>query len=142
MVRTLASKPAMLAVTAAASLLAGGCGSGKKFANKPRSPSPVTITATVSQGRINLSPTKIGAGPITLSVANLSQKTVALKLDPVDGTSGRATSGPINPQGTAELNTEVETGSYRVSARGAPVTSAGLQVGAKRKSSQNDLLLP
>ena len=143
MVSNSARKPfTVLAASAAVSLLAAGCGGTKHFANKARGPAPVTIAASVSQGKINLSPPNIGAGPITLSVANLSQKTVAVKLEPVDGTSGRASSGPINPQGTAELNVEVKPGSYRVSAKGGAVTGADLRVGTKRKSSQNDLLLP
>lgn len=132
----------LLAVMATSSLLATGCGQQAKFANKPRQPSPVTVTASITQGRISLSPPKIGAGPIVLSVANLSRQTLSVKLEPVDAGKGLASSGPISPDGTAQLSVDVEQGSYRVSARGASVAPAELAVTAERQSSQNDVLLP
>ena len=133
--------PCLLAAASTAAF-ATGCGEQKQYANDPRPPSPVTITAAVSEGRVSLSPGKVGAGPITLSVANLGGKTVEVKVEPLDAGVGRAESGPINPQGTAQLSVEVEEGTYRVSARGAPVAPADLDVGRKRPSAQNDLLQP
>jgi hypothetical protein len=139
--RSLPLHPCVL-TAALAAVAAGGCGESKQYANHTRPPTPVTIAAAVSQGRISLSPGKVGAGPITLSVANLGQRTVEVKMEPVDAGSGRAESGPINPQGTAQLNVDVVQGTYRVTAHGAQVSPANLAVGSKRPSAQNDLLTP
>src|SRR5205807_10190666 len=54
-----------LGATTAALLLAG-CGSGSHYANNPRPPSPITITAAISGNRVGVSPTRFGAGRITL----------------------------------------------------------------------------
>jgi len=139
--RSLPLHPCLL-TAALAAVTVGGCGEVPQYANHTRPPSPVTIAAAVSQGRISLSPGQVGAGPITLSVANLGPRTVEVKMEPLDAGTGRAESGPINPQGTAQLNVDVEEGTYRVTARGAQVSPANLAVGRKRPSAQNDLLNP
>jgi hypothetical protein len=133
--------PCLLAAASTAAF-ATGCGEQTQYANDKRPPTPVTITAAVSQGKLSLSPTKVGAGPITLAVANLGGKTVEVKVEPLDAGAGRAESGPINPQGTAQLNVNVEQGTYRVTAHGAPIAPADLDVGRERPSAQNDLLQP
>jgi hypothetical protein len=118
-----------------------GCGEQKDFANTPRPPANITVSAAITRGRIDISPSKVGGGPMTLSVANLSKKTVEVKIEPTSSGSGRASTGPISPQGTASVSLDVETGSYTVSASGGN-RSATLEVGPKRKSSQNQLLQP
>ena len=118
-----------------------GCGGQEDVASKPRPAANVTISAAVARGRIELSPTKVGGGPITLSVANLSSKTVEVKIDPADSGSGRASTGPISPQGTASVALTVNPGAYTVSASGGN-RSATLAVGPPRKSAQNQLLQP
>lgn len=132
---------AFVVAFAAVPVLMAGCGAQKDFANTPRPPANVTISAAITQGRIDLSPAKIGGGPITLSVANLSKRTVELKIEPAESGSGRAASGPITPQGTASVSLVVQPGSYKVSASGG-TKSTTLDVGEQRKSAQNQLLQP
>jgi hypothetical protein len=132
---------AFVVALAAAPVLVSGCGSQKDFANHPRPPANVTISAAITQGRIDLSPAKIGGGPITLSIANLSKRTVELKIEPAESGAGRAASGPITPQGTASVSLNVEPGSYKISATGG-TRSTILAVGDQRKSAQNQLLQP
>src|SRR3954451_10167258 len=55
----------VLGATAAA-LLVAGCGSENDYANNPRPPSPITITASINDGRVEVSPERFGAGPVTL----------------------------------------------------------------------------
>src|SRR3954451_5496761 len=47
-----------------------GCGGGKDFANDPRPPTPVNITAAISDQRVTVSPRKVGAGPVVIIIAN------------------------------------------------------------------------
>src|SRR5438270_3335601 len=97
-----------LGATAAALLLAG-CGSGSHYANNPRPPSPITITAAISGNRVEVSPTRFGAGPITLVVTNQTQRLRDLVLESAGRGPGPAAqhTGPINPQGTASMKADL-----------------------------------
>src|SRR3954447_19348929 len=93
---------------AGAAPLGAGCGSENDYANKPRPPSPITITAAISSKKVEVSPKRFGAGPITLVVTNQSGKSADLVLETdTSGTPSQAgirqQTGPINPQGTASL---------------------------------------
>src|SRR3954453_3582640 len=96
-----------------AALLVAGCGSESDYANKPRPPSPITITAAISKDRVQVSPRRFGAGPITLVVTNQSGRSadLVLETDTSGGKSGiRQQTGPINPQGTASLKADLRQG--------------------------------
>jgi hypothetical protein len=130
-----------------AALLVAGCGSGSNYANKPRPPSPITITASISGNRVEVSPRKFGAGPITLVVTNQTGRSRDLVLE--TDTSGepsragiRQQTGPINPQGTASLKADLRQGRYTVRVRNGEIRPASLVVGRKRTSAQNQLLQP
>jgi hypothetical protein len=129
-----------LAAGAAVSLLVAGCGSQKNYANNPRPPAPVSISAAVFPGRVSVSPVKVGAGPVTLTVANLSSKSLEVTLDSVSGNDAPTKSGLINPQGTAQLSVDVKPGAYTLRSSRSGATT--IQVGRERKSAQNTLLLP
>jgi hypothetical protein len=138
----------VLGVTAGALLLAG-CGSGSDYANNPRPPSPITITAAISGQRVEVSPRRFGAGPITLVVTNQTQRLRDLVLEstsqPGSGRAGLAAqhTGPINPQGTASLKADLREGNYTVRVRaGNSIRPARLIVGHQRPSAQNQLLQP
>ena len=96
------------------------------------------------RGKVSVSPRRFGAGPISLTIANLtdaSQRiTIAQKVNGQEQ-SGPQT-GPINPHDTATLQADVDPGQYLVRVEGQGIQPAQITVGKKRPSSQNDLLQP
>jgi hypothetical protein len=134
------------AIPMVAALTLGACGSDEDYANEPRPPAPITIAAAITDRKISVSPTEFGAGPVTLIVSNQTKaaQKITLETDELGGTEAglRQTAGPIAPSGTATLKVDLREGTYKVSADGAGVKPAGLDVGPLRESSQNDLLLP
>jgi len=136
---------AIMAVLGCAVLLTiAGCGDDGSYANNPRPPSPLSVTAAVTPSGISVSPARIGAGPIMLIVANLTRSSQVVSLTPVTSAGGgpaAASTGPINPQGTASLQYDATQGEYQV--RGAHgVAPTVLQVGPPRPSAQDQLLEP
>ena len=133
--------PAALSIAA---LAIAGCGSSSSYKNQPRPPSPIVITAAITPGQVSVSPTRFGAGPISLVVTNQTHKSQRLTISrEVNGqlqSSGET--GPINPNDTASLKADVDPGSYTVAVDGDGIKAAKLQVGKQRPSAQNDLLQP
>ncbi len=125
-------------------LALAGCGSkGATFANDPRPPAPINVTAAISDGRVAVSPARIGAGPVILVVSNQSTSSQELSVSSTDGGASDAPtkSGPVNPQGTAQVQVDLKPGSYSIDG-GRGTRPAILTVGAQRGSAQNQLLQP
>jgi hypothetical protein len=126
--------------------LVAGCGSEDDYANEPRPPAPINITAVITDQKISVSPQAFGAGPIILIVSNQSEgaQKVTFETDSSGGSGPgvRQTTSPINPRGTATLKVDVTQGSYELSVDDANVEPAMVEVGEKRASAQNDLLQP
>jgi hypothetical protein len=138
--RTLAVVAGLLAV-----LGVTACGSNTKdYANNPRPASPIVVTAAINGDAVALSPKKIGAGPISLIIANETQaaQQVTLESEGLDKKGLKQETAPINPAETATLKADIAEGSYTVHVAGDGIKAARLQVGAKRPSAQNDLLQP
>ena len=126
---------ALAALVAAFTLAA--CGSDD-FPNDPRPAAPIELSARIADQTVNLSPTKIGAGLATITISNQSQDPGALVLEgPTDEQSEE-----IPPGGTGAIKVNLEQGDYTVSAKDSSAHQTRLTVGPKRKTSQNDLLLP
>lgn len=127
-------------------LAAAGCGSSSEYANAPRPPAPINVTAAISDERVQVSPRRFGAGPIVLIIANQSPNPYEVTLEtdePAQGRPGiRQRTSPVNPRGTAELRVDVTEGTYSVSVDSEDVRPAAMRVGAPRDSAQNDLLQP
>jgi len=119
-----------------------GCSGTQMIANESRPPVIRNITAEITDGGVLISPVKIGAGPVHLVVTNQSNSSRELTVDSQSKSAGEknASSGPINPQGTAEVNVNLEEGDYRVGASGTQ--GAALTVGPSRPSGQNEVLEP
>lgn len=136
-----------IAATLVAHALAlAGCGGSDEYANKPRPPAPINVTAAITDDRVEVSPSTFGAGPIILIIANQSAESHEITLEtdePAEGKPGiRQKTSPINPRGTAELQVDVPEGTYSVSTGSEDVRPAALDVGGTRESAQNDLLQP
>lgn len=126
-----------------ASALLGGCGDEDDYANEPRPPSPIVVTAAISADRVSISPEEFGAGPINLVVTNQSDSTQRLSLVTAGRGSGiRQRTGPINPRETASLQADLPQGRYEVAVSGDGIAPATLDIGPQRKSAQDELLQP
>jgi hypothetical protein len=131
---------------ALALLFVAGCGGGGDYANKPRPPAPINVTAAITKQRINVSPQRVGAGPIVLIISNQSSSAqkVTFETDELGGSKpGRKfDTTPINPRATATLKVDVRQGTWKLSTGDDKVRPVRVSVGRTRKSAQNDLLQP
>jgi hypothetical protein len=131
----------LLAAAGIALIGAAGCGSDD-FANDPRPPAPIELTAKVDDRKVSVSPVEIdgepiGAGLATVTIANLSDDEVQLTFDgPTEGSTD-----PIIAGGVADIKLNLEQGDYTVATDG-DATEAEFTVGPERESAQNELLLP
>lgn len=140
----------MLGALTALALVAtlAGCGaSGSGYANAARPPAPVSVSVYLTDARVAVSPSHVGAGPVLLLIANESTRSRDVTLTAAAG-SGRAcvaadaSSGPINPQGTARVKLPLVQGACAVGDADGRLRPALLVVGAQRPSAQQDLLQP
>lgn len=130
-------------------VLAGtGCGSaGGDYANADRPPAPISIDIALTRGHVAISPSRIGAGPVVLLIANESGRSRDVTLT-ARGGSGRscvaddASSGPINAQGAARISLPLVEGTCAVGVADGTLEPARLTVGPERASAQQDLLQP
>jgi hypothetical protein len=143
---TRSRKRAFWLASAAVVLLLPACGSTEEYANEPRPPAPINVTAAITEERVELSPRRFGAGPIVLLIANQSGRPqeVTLETDePAEGRPGiRQKTSPVNPRGTASLQVDVTEGMYSVSVESDRIRPGAMTVGSARASAQNDLLQP
>src|SRR4051812_22345208 len=125
---------------------ATACGVDGDYANAPRPPAPITVTAAITDARVDVSPRSFGAGPVVLVIANETDHSQEVLLETSEVASGRPgirqRTSPVNPRGTAELKVEIGEGTYRLSAGSGDVRPATLHVGAQRASAQNEVLQP
>lgn len=120
-----------------------GCGEDDDYANDPRPPVPIVLTASIAGDRVSVSPSSFGGGPVTLVVTNQTEETHQLTLRSDGGSAGLDQStGPINPRETASLKADLAEGDYVITVADSDIEAASLDVGPKRPSAQNELLQP
>lgn len=152
-----------LTALALALLAVAGCGV-EEHANEAR-PQPATrVSVSIAADAITVQPPRIAIGvepsqqipqnidveqPRVRSKAPLDVILVAANLTDVDsrlevrGPRAEATSGPLVANGAINLQAQLPTGVYTVSAADVPgAKPAKLVVGPYRSSSENDVLLP
>lgn len=129
---------------AACAVVVSGCGSNNDYKNEPRPPAPIVLTASISKERVSVSPAQFGAGPVSLIITNETGAPQEVTFESATGGTGSCSqkTGPINPAGTATVKCDLPTGDATVSVASGGIKAATLKVGAKRKSSQDQLLLP
>jgi hypothetical protein len=133
-----------LALAGAAALGVSGCGSDDDYANEPRPPAPIVVTAAITPDGVAVSPSEFGAGPINLIVANQTEgaQQVTFEASGDGGGDLSQTTGPISPRDTATLKADLEQGTYALRAGEGSIKAAKIEVGASRPSAQNELLQP
>jgi hypothetical protein len=134
----------VIVASALVALALAGCGGGKDFANKPRPPVPLDLTGVITKQRVTISPNKVGAGPVTITVSNQSGQSRTLTLD---GNGIQESVGPINPLDTAKLQKTLKPGRYRVTAGSEAATATSIRpavlvIGKERQSGSDKVLLP
>ena len=121
------------------------CG-GADYQNKPRPPAPINATVAIDSGRVRVSPGTFGAGPVVFIISNQSgaAQKVTFESDELGAAHGgiKRSTETIEPSSTGQLKVDAAEGSYTLSASAGGVAPATLKVSGKRRSSQNDLLLP
>ena len=126
--------------------IVAGCGGGADYANRPRPPAPINVTAAITNSRVSVSPQRFGAGPIVLIVSNQSSSAqkVIFQTDELGGSEpGRKfDTTPINPRGTASLKVDVREGDWELSTGDGAIRAAAVTVGRERRTAQDDLLQP
>jgi hypothetical protein len=128
----------MLVAAGALALGATGCGQDE-HENLPREPVAIEITTSVSDRQVDVSPSEVGAGLATFTIANLSDESMSLTISgPTDDASNE-----IPPGGTGIMKMRLREGTYEVTAgQNARPRPDELSVGPERPSAQNELLLP
>ena len=138
----------MLAGTA---LAVSACGASSPADTTPRPPSPVNLTVFIDNSRVSVSPTIVGAGPVEFTITNQASQAESLAILPSGASAGQplANTGPINPQATAQVTVNFSSpGSYSLATgggepgSGSAIRAASIHIGAKRASSDNQLLQP
>jgi hypothetical protein len=128
---------------AIAALLVAGCGDDD-FENEPRPPVPVELTGVIHDDALTVSPSKVGAGQVTITISNQTDgaKTVTL-----EGDAFEEQVGPVEPLDVAEITRTLEPGSYEVRAGSEravrkEIKPATLDIGKPRETSSGEVLLP
>lgn len=103
----------------------GACGQREVDRSPPRPPVVVRITGMVTAQQVTVSPSRIGAGPIVLTVSNRDEESHTVILE---GERTREQVGPINPQDTATITADLTEGSYAVLAGSEHAVNASQQV--------------
>ena len=128
---------------ALAVVLLAGCG-GEDFKNEARAPIRLELSGVIQDDEVTVSPAKLGAGPVAITISNQTDKPHSITLE---GSSTIDRAGPIEPNDTATIQKTLEPGSYEVKAGSEKavkkeIRPAVLQIGKSRKNSNNDVLLP
>jgi hypothetical protein len=142
-----------IVICAVTALGVSACGSaGSKSASLATAPSPVVLSALVGSAQVSVSPARVGAGPVLLTVTNQGRHAAVVTLS----RSGHplARTAPINPQGVTQIKVDLRRGTYRVAlartqartdaqkSRSMPVTGAMVTVGRRRSGGGSALLTP
>ena len=135
-----------LGAMCAAMMVLAGCGEDD-FENEPRPPTPVQLTGVITEEKVTISPDKLGAGPVVITVSNQTEQPHTITLESSGGGTIREQSSPINPLDTATIQRTLEPGEYTVKAGSEQavereIQPATLRIGADRKSGSDELLLP
>jgi hypothetical protein len=128
---------------ALAVVVLAGCG-GEDFKNEARAPIRLELTGVIQDDAVTVSPAKVGAGPVAITISNQTDAPHSITLE---GASTVDRAGPVEPGDTAVIQKTLAPGSYEVKAgseKAVPkeIRPAVLHIKKERKNSNNDVLLP
>lgn len=136
---------ALASGVAVAAGLVAGCGGGSNFADKPRPPAPLFLNGVITSSGVNVSPNRVGAGPVVILVSNQTNVPRTLELDgahiqPIESAS-------IAPTNTGQIQTTLDPGIYTIKAGSIKAVTrelapAHLVIGKPRPDSNDQVGLP
>jgi hypothetical protein len=134
---------AITAAVLAAGVVVAGCGEDD-FANDPRPPVPIELTGVIQSDAVTVSPSRIGAGPVLITISNQTSNEATITLE---GASVRERVGPVPPLNTATIRRTLDPGRYEVRAGSEvalpeEIRPAELEIGRERENSNSELMLP
>ena len=123
--------------------LLAGCGDDD-FKNEARAPVRVSLTGVIQDDEVTVSPSKVGAGPVEITISNQTDSPRSVTLE---GETIVERSSEVQPGATATIQKTLKPGSYEVKAGSEKavrreIRPAVLEIGRERKNSNNELLLP
>jgi hypothetical protein len=132
-----------VAIFAAVAAVAAGCGD-EDFENKPRAPVAMELTGVIQEDKVTVSPSSVGAGPFVITISNQTDTKHTITLE---GERITEEVGPVAPLDTTTIQRTLAPGSYEVragSTKAMPkeIAPALLDIGAERKNSNSEVLLP
>lgn len=132
----------MIGIVGATVMLVSGCGgSAGTFSNKARPPAPITITGSVDNSHVLISPATFGAGPINLEVTNAASRSVSLMVQTARGHVVAALQS-INPDTPGDVKFDIAPGDYAVITSEPGIKPAELHVTSERPSAASSVLTP
>jgi hypothetical protein len=140
-----------IAMLAGTVLAVSACGSTAQGVSTPRPAAPVNLTVFIDNSEVSVSPTSVGAGPVAFIITNQASQTESLSILHAGASAGQplADTGPINPQGTAQVTVDFSSpGRYSLATAGggagagSTIRAASIRIGAKRANSDTQLLQP
>jgi hypothetical protein len=128
---------------ALAAVFLAGCGE-EDFKNEARAPVREELTGVIQPDELTVSPSKLGAGPVSITISNQTDDPHSITLE---GNSTVDRAGPVQPGDTATIQKTLRPGSYEVKAGSEKavrreIRPAVLKIGKERKNSNNELLQP
>jgi hypothetical protein len=128
---------------AIAAAIVTGCGEDD-FKNEARAPIREALTGVIQDDKVTVSPSKLGAGPVEITISNQTDAEHSVTLE---GESIIERQGPVAPGDTVTIQKTLTRGSYEVKAgseKAVPreIRPAVLRIGKERRNSNNELLLP
>lgn len=125
------------------SVVASGCG-GEDFKNKPRPPVALQLTGVIQPKKVTVSPNKVGAGPVVITISNQTDEAHTVTLE---GDTVKERIGPVQPEDTATIQKTLARGDYQVRAGSSvavpkEIQPAKLTITNERRNTNNDLLTP
>jgi hypothetical protein len=135
----------LLASGVALILGATACGD-EDFANAPRPPTAVELSAVIRDDGVTISPQREGAGQVLITFSNQTDRAHTVTLEGEDVIERTA---PIQPQDTATIQKTLLPGTYELRAGSSravdiqdQIRPGTLTIGSERTDSNTDLLLP
>jgi hypothetical protein len=141
-------------ILATGAFVASACGSSAtEQASLNRPPSPVNLTVYVNDARVSVSPTSVGAGPVMFIVTNQASHAESLAISPSGSSQVLASTAPINPQGTTQVQVDFKPGRYTIAtaphgrtdaqlSRPSSISAATIHIGRERASANGQLMQP
>ena len=129
---------------AGAAIFVAGCGESD-FENKARPPVRLQLSGVIQKDKVTVSPARdLGAGPFEITISNQTGQRHTVK---IEGGSTTQPAQPVDAGDTLTIKRTLDPGTYQLSAgseEAVPkeIKPATLNVGAERRDSNSDLMLP